>query len=281
MVDIDSETLFNGAAAAVATIAVLFFILNVEFSYSPVSKYALVVGFLAGIFALTQRTTDAQLTLFGYGVIVASVVALFFETINTFEATSTITVLGLLVIAGILFSVRLVLDEDNRFVSGTQATYAFSAVGVVAVGVLLIDITTGGLAYELQPAAEVEYTGDREDGATVGRIVVSNPTPLPERVQAPAFEVCAAGNWSQYRRQTDETDPERVVEIHAHVEDGYNEFVFGFGQKAYPIRFHLDGPLLRGTTFPVQVTDRCPNDATGRPYVALYQRPDGRFGTPD
>ncbi|MFB6301223.1 MAG: hypothetical protein ABEH65_13300 [Halobacteriales archaeon] len=276
MTDIDSETLFNGAAAAVATIAVLFFIVNVEVGYSPVSKVLLVIAFLTGIFALTQRSNDAQLTLFGYGVIVISGVGLFIEIINISDLGNSLTVFGLLAIAGILFIVRTLLDETNRFVSGTQATYAFGTVSIVAIVILIVDITSGGIAYELQPAAEIEYTGGHENEIVIGQITAVNPTPLPEEVETPAFEACTAGNWSQYRPQTADNDPKGPVEIHAHVEDGYNEYVFGFGRKSYPIVLHLGGTSLEGETFPVRVTEQCPSTETGPAYIALYERTNDR-----
>jgi len=51
--EFDSETLFNTAAAAVATIAVVLFILDTQFPYSPVSKAMLVAAFTTGIFAVS------------------------------------------------------------------------------------------------------------------------------------------------------------------------------------------------------------------------------------
>jgi len=81
MVDIDSETLFNAAAALVATIAVVMFVTSVDLGYSPVSEAALVVTFLAaGVFAITQRSEDYQLILFGYAVVVTALLARFFRS---------------------------------------------------------------------------------------------------------------------------------------------------------------------------------------------------------
>jgi FtsH-binding integral membrane protein len=150
MVDIDSETLFNAAAALVATIAVVMFVTSVDLGYSPVSEAALVVTFLAGVFAITQRSEDYQLILFGYAVVVTALLALFFDLVGTFDVGSELTVLGLLVLAALLFGLRTRLDAESHFVSGRRATYGFVAVGALAAAVVLVDVATGGIAYELQ-----------------------------------------------------------------------------------------------------------------------------------
>lgn len=276
MVNVDSETLFNGAAAAVATVAVVHFVLNVDLGHSPVSKYGLAVAFLAAVFYVTQRTRDGQLTLLGYGVLVASGVALFFDVVNTFDAGDALTVLGLLCIAGALFALRTGLDEDSHFVSESTARYATAAVAVLAAGVLVVDVVTGGLAYELRPQSEVEYGGDRRGEAVVASVVVANPTPLPERVDAPRYGACAAGNWSAYRRDSRPGEPTREVRAHVNVNDGYDEHVFGFGSETYPVELYLDGVDTEGATFPVRVTDGCPDDDSGAPFVALFEEPRDR-----
>lgn len=277
MVDIESETLFNWASAAVATLAVLIFVFNVDYPYSPVSKFGLVVAFLAGIFAVTQRADDSQLTLLGYGVVVVSTVALFFEVVSVFDLGNTATVLGLLAIAGVLFGLRTRLGEDSRFVAGSVASYAFGAVAALVVVVLLVDVVTGGLAYELQPESEVTFDGvDRGEEVQVASLVVTNPTPLPERVEAPRYDACAAGNWTEFRRPTEPGEPEHPVRVGVHVQDGYNEHVFSFGRESYPVSLHLDGTGIEGQTFPVEMTEECPDEETGEPYVALFQVPEDR-----
>lgn len=276
MVDIDSETLFNGAAAIVTTIAVLFFILNVEYGYSPVSKTALVVLFLAGIFTITQATDDRQLTLLGYGVIVTASVGLFFDLVNTFNVDSTLTVLGLLLIAAVLFSVRTRLDEENHFVTAQQAKYLLAAVAVLAIGLLAVDVVTGGLQYELHPSSEIEIPAEQHTEIRVASVIVTNPTPLPERVDTPRYRVCTAGNWSAYRPPSREGEPQRDVRADVHVEDGYNEHVMGLSSKSYPVRLHLDGANLEGETFPVQRTTTCPETETGPPYLAIFEAPEQR-----
>lgn len=278
MVDVDSETLFNGAAALVATIAVVVFVLNVEFGYSPVSKFALVVLFLTAVFALSQRTDDSQLTLFAYGVVVVSVVALFVDLVNTFDVADTVLVLGLLVIAGGLFGVRRVLDENNRFVAGELATYALAAVAVITVVVLLVDVVSGGLAYELQPRSEVTVPDSRRDELRVGSVEVTNPTPLPERVDVPNYGVCTAGNWSAYRRSPEGDEPPPPVHADLHVESGYNDHVLSFGSRSYPVDVYLDGTGIAGETFPVERTSTCPETETGPPYLAVFERADRRRG---
>lgn len=278
MVDIDSETLFNGAAAVVATVAVLFFVFNVEFDYSPVSKIALVVAFLTGVVALTQRTDDYQLTLFGYGVVVTSSVGLFFDVVSTFGADDVVTVVGLLGIAGVLFFLRTRLGEDNRFVTGQQATYAVGVVAALAAVVLVVDVVTGGLAYELRPESEVEYAEGHDEQMRVASVVVTNPTPLPERVETPNYGVCAAGDWSEFRPPSEPGHSQRDVHTDVYVDDGYNEHVFGFGTKAYPVQLHTNGANLTGETFPVRTTSECPDEETGAPYVALFESDHREYG---
>ena len=279
MVTIDSETLFNVAAAIVATIALVFFVFNVDLGYSPVTELALVLAFLACVFAISQRTDDRQLTVLGYGVIVVSVVAVFFDLVNTFDAGDELTVLGLLLIAAVLFGLRTRLDEDSHFVSGRWATTALVIVAVLAAGVLVVDLATGSLQYELQPEAAVQFGDDvRRDEVRIASVVVSNPTPLPEKVEAPRYGACAVGNWSAYRHPAEPGDQIRPVRVHASVQDGYNEHVFGFGTKTYPVVLYVDGANLDGETFTVHRTDSCPDDETGTPSLAVYEGDDGGPG---
>lgn len=281
MVDIDSEMLFDGAAAVVCTIAVLFFVFNVDFAYSPVSKVALVTLLLAGVFAITQRTDDRQLTMLGYGVVVTSSVGLFFDVVGTFGVDDWLTVAGLLGIAAVLFGLRTRLGEDNHFVTGTLASQAFGVLAILTVVVLVVDVATGGLAYELQPENEVEFDGSHHGEVRAASVVVTNPTPFPERVQTPNYGVCTAGNWSTFRQSADRGESERPVRVNARVADGYNEHVFGFGTKTYPVELHVDGADLQGETFPVRTTPACPDEETGTPYVALFETSDDyRYGRP-
>lgn len=272
MVSIDSETLFNVAASIVATIAALTFILNVDYGYSPISKIAIVVAFLAAILLITQVSSDYQLTVLGYGVIVTTGIALYFDVANTFDADTLVTVAGLLVIAAVLFGLRTRLDESDRFLTGTQARYLLLGVALLAALVLVVDVSTGGLTYDLRPEQRVEFGDTRGEAATVATVIARNPTPLPERVDAPNYEVCAAGDWSDYRRQPDPDEPPRELRLHANVEDGYNEYVYGFGEKTYPVVLHVDPSAVGGESFPIRVTDGCPTDDTGGPYIALFDR---------
>lgn len=281
MVDIDSETLFNTAAAVVTTIAVLFFTFNVEFPYSPVSKLLLVVVLLAGVFAITQAATDPQLTILGYGVIVTSVIGVFFHVVGTFDAGDAVTVFGLLVIAAILFGLRTRFDESNYLVSSDVAKQAFAVVVVIAVVVVAVDVATGGLTYELQLQPEVEYPDGDRAPVSIGSVVVRNPTPLPEEVDTPTYQVCTAGNWSQYRPESDVDEPEHDVRADVHVDDGYNEHVFGYSVKRYPLRLHIRGMNLHGESFPVQTTSECPDDETGAPYLAFFEHSGETRYSPD
>lgn len=272
MVDIDSETLFNGAAAALTTVAVLFFVFSVELGLSPVSKILIALAFLAGVFAISQRTTDRQLTLLGYGVVVASVVGIFFDFVNTFNLGNEVTVLGLLLLAAVLFALRTRFDGGNRLLTGSQATYLFGAVAAVVALVLVVDIVTGGLAYELQVENRIEITESPRDDIQVASVVANNPTPLPERVETPNYGVCAAGDWSEYRHPSEpERDERPPVRAHLNVQDGYNEHVTSFGSKTYPVTLYLDAANTTGETFPVERTADCPDDETGEPYIAIFE----------
>ena len=272
MVAIDSETLFNGAAAALTTIAVLFFVFSVELGVSPVSKTLIALAFLTGVFAISQRTTDRQLTLLGYGVVVVSVVGLFFDFVNTFDLGNEVTVLGLLLLAAALFAVRTRFDGGNRLLSGTQATYLFGAVAAVVALVLVVDVVTGGLAYELHVENRIEITESPRGDVQVASVVASNPTPLPERVETPNYGVCAAGDWSEYRHPSEPEREERPpVRAHLNVQDGYNEHVMSFGSKTFPVTLYLDAANTTGETFPVERTTACPDDETGDPYIAIFE----------
>lgn len=275
MVDIDSKTLFNTATAVTAAIAVFYFIYTVQLNYSPVSKVALVGALLAGILAVTQLTDDYQLLVLGYGVIVVSVLGLLFELVNTFEVDNELTVVGLLLVASLLFALRMRVPDDGQFLTGHQAIYSFGLITALAVAILFVDVTTGGLAYELQHNATVEYTESPREEVTIGTVVVSNPTPLPERVEVPRYAVCSAGNWSAYAPSSEPGEPDRRVHLDVHVNDGYNEHVFGYGTKTYPVYLHMNGANLTGQTFPIQRTDGCPEGQTGDPYVALFETPEG------
>lgn len=275
MVEVDSETLFDAAAAVISTIAAVIFVVNVEYAYSPASKYLLVFAFLAGVFAITQRTGDGRRTVLGYGVVVTTGVAAFFEVVNTFDAGNVATVVGLLAIAALLFVLRSRLDDEHRFTSGRSAATAFGAVAGLAVVVLVVDVATGGVAYELQPASEVVLEDAERDEIQVASLAVTNPTPFPERVEPPRYAACAAGDWSEHRPTTDAGERPREVRLHVDVRDGYNQHVIGYGTKHYPVVLHVDGANLDGERFPVQVTSACPDDRAGSAYVALFE--DGRW----
>lgn len=269
--EFDSETLFNAAAAAVSTVAVTLFILDHQFPYSPVSKVVLVVAFLGGVFALTQSTDDDQLTLLGYGVIVISALVLVLDLTNRFDVGTTLQVVVLLGMAMVLFGLRMRLGDRSRFISGTRATQLFGALVVLAALVLTVDVVTGGLAYELQTQSEVEFSGGREPGAQIGSVVVTNPGPFPERVDLPHYGVCTAGDWSAY--QVESSDGEaRPVDAHLRIERQYGQHVFGFGEKRYPaiVQVHAEG--VEGERFLVQRTDECPDDESGDPYLAVFER---------
>lgn len=277
--NLDSETLFNAAAAAISTIAVVIFVLDHQFPYSPVSKLVLVVAFLGGVFAVTQSSRDDQLALLGYGVIVVSAFALFLDLTNRFNTGTTVQVLGLLAMAMVLFGIRISLDHRTRFVSGNRAKQAFAGLVVLAALVLTVDVVTGGLAYELKTQSEVEFSGGMEPAAQVGSIVVTNPGPFPERVDVPHYGVCAAGDWSAYQPESNDGDT-HPVDAHLRIERQYGQHVFGFGEKRYPAIVQLHAQDVRGERFLVQRTDACPDDESGDPYLAVFERSENRYRTP-
>ncbi|MFA1609807.1 hypothetical protein [Halobellus rubicundus] len=276
MVDIDSETLFNGAAAALTTIAVLFFVFNVEWGYSPVSKVLLALAFLAGVFAITQRTEDRQLTFLGYASLVISLVGLLFYLVNTFAGDDVVAVVGLLVLAVALFVLRTRFDDRNHLLTAERATTLLGVLVVVAAVVLVADVATGGLAYELQPQSQVEVAQSPRGDLRVASVVVTNPTPLPERVETPDYAVCAAGDWSEFRRPSEPGRERPPVRANLNVQDGYNEHVMSFGSKTYPVTLYLDAANVSGETFSVRRTDACPDDATGEPYLAIFESSSDR-----
>jgi hypothetical protein len=281
--DFDSETLFNAAAAAISTIAVVIFILDSQFPYSPVSKAALIVAFLAGVFAVTQVTNDDQLTLFGYAVVVISTVALLLYLAGTLRAGTTPLVLSLLGLALALFGLRTRIDDRSRFVSPTRAKQLFAAAAVLAAIVLTVDVVAGGLAYELRTQQTVQITADgqRQAGAQLGAVVVSNPTPFPQRIDVPRYEVCAAGNWSEYRIDRPDEEP-HPVRAYLSVDHDYGEYVFGFGKRTYPAVLNLNVENADGERFAVERTDRCPDDDEGDPYIAVFEWEDSnRYVTPN
>jgi hypothetical protein len=272
MFDVDSETLFTAAAAGVTTIAVSIFTLNVELGYSPVSKLLIVGCFLTGVFALTQRTHDRQLTVFGYGVIVVSAVVLFFETVSTFDLGDGVTVIGLLAIATALFLARYALDADNHLASGQRATYALGVVTTVTVGILVADVVTGGLAYELRLNDNATISQEHEQ-LSVGSLTATNPTPLPEAVDTPQYQSCTVGNWTAYRPPRD--GPERhPVGSDIHVDSGYNEHILSYSTKSYPVRLHLRAANIAGEPISIMHTTECPATDTGAPRVAVFEAND-------
>jgi hypothetical protein len=276
----DSETLFNTAAAAVATIAVVLFIIDHGFPYSPVSKSMLVVAFVTGVFAVSQATDDDRLTLLSYAVVVVATVALVLDLTGQFNVRTPLQVGGLLVLASAFFGLRTRLDDGSRFVSGARGKQLFAAVAVLAVAVLVVDVVTGSLAYELQPRSEVQLTGDREPDARLGAVVVSNPGPFPEGVDIPRYDVCAAGDWSAFRPETPDGES-RAVNAHLSVQHGYGDHVFGFGETQYAAVVQIYGDGVAGEQFLVERTDRCPGDESGDPYIAVFERDENeRYGTP-
>ena len=281
MVDVDSETLFNAGAAALTTVAVLVFVFNVDLGFSPVTTIAVAAAFLAGVVAITQRTDDRQQTFFGYGVVVVSTVGVFADVVNTLDLGSGVTALGLLGIAAALFGLRARLDDANRLVSGATATRLFGALAAVAVVIVLVDVVTGGLAYELQPENRIEIDGDSRQNPVAATVVVTNPTPLPERVDTPRYEVCAAGDWSEYQRPAEPEATERPpVRANLNVDDGYNDHVLGFSSRTYRAYLFLDATNATGESFAVERTSACPDDDTGEPYVAIYEGGDSRRAYP-
>ncbi|GGJ07679.1 hypothetical protein GCM10008995_16950 [Halobellus salinus] len=126
-----------------------------------------------------------------------SIVGVFVDVVNTLDLGSGAAVLGFLGIAAALFGLRARLDNANRPVSGRTATALFGVLTTVAIAILVVDVVTGGLAYELSPETRIEVTDNARQNPVAASVVVTNPTPLPERVDTPHYEACAAGDWSE------------------------------------------------------------------------------------
>lgn len=279
MVDVDSETLFDAAAAFVTTVAIGVFVVNVDWPHSPVSKLLLVLAVLAGVFAVTQRTDDEHLRLLGYAAIVVSALVVFFDVVGSFDLGDGAATVGLFGLAAVLFWLRTRLGESSRFVSGRVATIAFGSLAIIAAIVLVVDLATGAVVADLRAAPQVQFAGDRETASAVGTVVVENPTPLPEQVELPRIGACAAGNWSAYRRIDDgEAHP---VDVEANARHGYGDLVWSYGQRSYPVGLHVGGENLAGKTFSVERTSTCPDDTEGTPYIALYEIESPRYGYAD
>jgi len=278
MVDIDSETVFNVGAGVLATVAALFFLVNVDLGQSPATTWLIVVAFISGVFALTQRTGDRQVIAVGYGVAVVTGVGLLLELVNTFSVGDIAIVFGLLVLAAALFTLRTRLDERAHLVDGRRATLAFGALVTLAALVVVVDVATGAVAYELQPQSEIQVSEERHEEVRVATLVASNPTPLPERVEAPRYGACAAGDWSEYRLSRDE-GPEEEVRLNLRVDDGYGEHVLSFSTRRFPVTLNVLAANTSGESFPVRLTEECPDESTGEAYVALYEVPEP-YGRP-
>ena len=138
--------------------------------------------------------------------------------------------------------------------------------------ILAVDVATGGLAYELQPEPRVEIDGDTRGNPVAATVTVTNPTPLPERVDTPQYAVCAAGDWSEYRPSG---DPERTegppVRASLNVDDGYNDHVLGLSSRTYRAYLFVDAANVTGERFAVERTSACPDNDTGEPYIAIYE----------
>jgi hypothetical protein len=273
MVNIDSETVFNVGAGVLATVAALFFLVNVDLGQSPVTTWLVVIAFIAGVFAVTQRADDRQVTAVGYGVAVVTGVGLLFELVSTFEVGDIAIVLGLLVLAAVLFALRTRLDDHAHLVGGRRATVVFGALAALAAVVIVADVATGAVAYELQPESEIQVSEERHDEIRVATLVASNPSPLPQRVEAPRYGACAASDWSEYR-PSEPDGPEEEVRVNLRVDDGYDEHVMSFSTRRFPATLYVGAQNVSGETFPVRMTEECPEESTGEPYVAVYEVPE-------
>lgn len=274
--DLDSETLFDVAAGAIATVAVLFFLFGVDTGLSPATTVVAALAFAGGVFAVSQRDDDRTLLLVGYAVVVVTVVGLVARVVSLFEAQSAITVGALLLLAVAIFLLRGRLDAEGRLLTPGRARAVFAVLLVLAVVVVAVDVGTGGLTYDLDARETVTVPGDGEyhGELTVATLFATNPTPLPERVEAPEYRACTGGNWSAYRFPGDADRPGREAEVRAYVNDGYNEHVLSFGERAFPVDLNVNGRNVSGETFPVRVTESCPADTSGDPFVALFPDPD-------
>jgi hypothetical protein len=271
MFGFDSETLLNATAAVVTIIAVSIFIFSVKLGISYASQILIVATFLTGVFGLAQRAEDQQLVFFAYGVIVISLLMLFAKTVGTFDLGSEVTVVGLLAIAAILFASRSALNSDDRFITGRQAVYALVVFALITTIVLTTDVATGGPRYDLQLDDTIAIPEGGDNEVRVGSLVATNPTPLPERVEEPQYEVCTAGNWSEYRPDDNE-DGRIPVRSDLTVESTSDDHVLSYSSKSYPVELGLIGQDIAGESLVIERTSECPNTNTGDPYLAVFQQ---------
>jgi hypothetical protein len=95
----------------------------------------------------------------------------------------------------------------------------------------------------------------------------------------PRYDVCTAGDWSDYRIQRD--GEQRPVDAHLRVDRQYGEHLFGFGEREYAAVVQIRGTNVSGEQFLVQQTEGCPTDESGDPYIAVFERSeDRRYRTP-
>lgn len=267
----DFDPLFDAAAAGVSGVAVVVFLADLGFLHSPVSRWLLVVAYVAGVFAVSQATTNDRLTLWGYVVLVLSTVALLLAVTGTLAVGLTGRAIVLFVLALVLFDLSERVGTFGRIVSGRRATQAFAVLAVLAAIVVTADVVSGGLAHELRTEQEIHVVAGSETApvALLGEIVVTNPGPLPQRVDIPRYSVCPAGNWSAYRPETANGET-RPVDVHLQADGYYGEYVPGFGEHRYAAVLLLDAENVDGEWFPVQRTGRCPDDESGDPYLAVF-----------
>jgi hypothetical protein len=268
----DADAVFGAVAVGISGGAAGLLLTDAGVVHSPVSRATLVVTHFVGLIALSQATNDDRLTLWAYVAIVVSAVAVVLEVTDTVAIATLGGALVLFLLTIALFDIAARFGAPGRFVSGPRVKQLFVAVVVLAAVVVTVDVVSGGLAYELRTGEEAHVAAgsDAAPVAFLGEIAVTNSGPFPQRVSIPEYDVCPAGNWSAYRPKTGDGE---TLPVTAHLEaDGYyGEYVSGFEQQRYAAILLLGAENVDGKSFPIERTDRCPDEDDAEPYLAVFR----------
>jgi hypothetical protein len=266
-----SETRFLAATVTVSGVAAWLLVADPPVTHSPVSDGVLVAACVGGLFAVSQVATDDRGVLWGYVALVVALVALGLELTGTVAVGSLAGALVLFLLALALFDLADRYGVPRPFVPRVWVKRLFLVVVVLAVVVATVDAASGAPSYELRTDGEVRVNqrGMQAPLAFLGEIVVTNPGPFPQDVELPAYEACAAGNWSTYRPEAGDGE-RRPVAVYLQADGYYGEYVSGWAQHRYGAILLFDATDIDGELFPVRRTERCPAGERGEPYLAVY-----------
>lgn len=267
-----SDVVFAAVAVGISGGAAGLLLTDGGVVHSPVSRAILVVAHFVGVIALSQATNSDRLTLWAYVAVVVSAVALLLQVTDTVAIATMGGALVLFLLTIALFDLAARFGTPDRFVPGRRAKQVFAVVVVLAAVVVTVDVVSGSLAYELRTGEEAHVAAgsDAAPVAFLGEIAVTNSGPFPQRVSIPEYSVCPAGNWSAYRPETGDGET-RPVTAHLEADGYYGEYVSGFEQQRYAAILLLGAENVDGESFPVERTDRCPDDEDAEPYLAVFE----------